>query len=70
MPVESSADYSHMWLYRVGRKCSRKPVVTGLSNLTSIAIGPDGNAYISNRGTSPTIGEVIRFDLPGGHDND
>jgi streptogramin lyase len=57
-------------LYRVGRKCSRKPVVTGLSNPTSVAIGPDGNAYISNRGTSPAIGEVIRFDLPGGHDKD
>jgi hypothetical protein len=57
-------------LYRVGRKCSRTPVVTGLSNPTSVAIGPDGNAYISNRGTSPAVGEVIRFDLPGGHDKD
>jgi len=50
-------------LYRVGRDCSRTTLAAGLTNPTSVAIGPDGNAYISNFGTSPGIGEVIRVDL-------
>jgi hypothetical protein len=50
-------------LYRVARDCSRTAVATGLTNPTSVAIGPDGAAYISNFGTSPTIGQVIRVDL-------
>ena len=50
-------------LYRIGADCSRTPVATGLSNPTSVAFGPDGNAYISHRGTSPALGEVIRIDL-------
>jgi hypothetical protein len=50
-------------LYRIARDCSRTPVVTGLTNPTSLAIGPDGDAYISNFGTSPDVGEVIRVDL-------
>lgn len=57
-------------LYRVERNCSRTPVMTGLTNPTSVAIGPDGDAYISNFGTSPGIGEVIRVDLGGGGDGD
>ena len=57
-------------LYRVARNCRRTPVVTGLSNPTSVTIGPDGNAYISNRATWPAIGEVIRVDLPGRRDEE
>jgi hypothetical protein len=50
-------------LYRVGTDCSRTPLATGLTNPTSVAIGPDGNAYVSNFGTSPALGQVIRVDL-------
>jgi hypothetical protein len=50
-------------LYRVGGDCSRTPLATGLTNPTSVAIGPDGNAYISNFGTSATTGQVVRVDL-------
>ena len=50
-------------LYRIGSDCNRTPIATGLTNPTSVAIGPDGNAYISNFGTSPGVGEVIRVDL-------
>jgi hypothetical protein len=39
-------------------------VVTGLTNPTSVTIGPDGDAYISNFGTSPGTGEVIKVELP------
>ena len=56
-------------LYRVRRDCSRTPVETGpLVNPTSVTIGPDGDAYISNRGTSPALGEVIRVNLRGDRD--
>ena len=50
-------------LFRVGPSCNRVPVVTQLSDPSSVAIGPDGNAYISNFGNSPLRGEVIRVDL-------
>ena len=50
-------------LFRVGPSCNRVPVVTELSDPSSVAIGPDGNAYISNFGNSPLRGEVIRVDL-------
>ena len=39
-------------------------VVTGLTEPTSVAVGPDGALYISNRGSSPGTGEVIRFEPP------
>ena len=57
-------------LYRVGRDCSKTPVFTGLTNPTSVAIGPDGDAYISNFGTSAAIGEVIRVRLDHRHHGD
>jgi len=50
-------------LLRVGRDCSRTPVATGLPAPTSVAIGPEGDAYISIFGTSAAIGEVVRVDL-------
>jgi hypothetical protein len=52
-------------LLRVGPDCSRTPVATGLPAPTSVAIGPDGNAYLSIHGTSAAIGEVVRVDLGG-----
>jgi hypothetical protein len=57
-------------LYRVKRDCSKTVVVTGLTNPTSVTIGPDGDAYISNFGTSPAVGEVIKVDLPRRRDED
>jgi hypothetical protein len=56
-------------LYRVRRDCSRRPVITDLTNPTSVAIGPDGDAYISHFGTSPANGEVIRVHLRHGRDD-
>ena len=41
----------------------RTTVVTGLNQPTSVAVGPDGALYISNRGTFPATGQVIRIDL-------
>jgi hypothetical protein len=39
----------------------RTVIVSGLTNPTSVAIGPDGAAYVSNRGTFPATGQVIRI---------
>ncbi len=46
----------------------RTTVLSGLVQPTSVAAGPDGAVYISNRGTFPATGEVIRFvpPLPAG----
>lgn len=57
-------------LLRVGRDCSRTPVATGLAAPTSVAIGPDGRAYVSIHGTSATTGEVIRIDLGRSDEDD
>jgi hypothetical protein len=57
-------------LVRVGRDCSKTSVATGLPAPTSVAIGPDRDAYVSINGTSPTIGAVMRIELSrdsGGH---
>jgi hypothetical protein len=40
----------------------RTTVVSGLTNPTSVAVGPDGALYVSNRGIFPLTGEVIRFE--------
>ena len=42
----------------------RMTVLSGLVQPTSVAVGPDGAVYISNRGTFPATGEVIRFVPP------
>ncbi len=42
---------------------ARTPVVQGLTRPTSVAIGPDGAAYVSNRGNEAGSGEVRRFDV-------
>ena len=41
---------------------TRTTVVGGLTRPTSVLAGPDGAQYLSNRGTSPGIGQVIRID--------
>jgi len=48
---------------RVDRNGNRTVLITGLTRPTSVAIGPDCAVYVSNRGVSPGIGEVLRFDL-------
>jgi hypothetical protein len=57
-------------LLRVGPGCSVTPVATGLPAPTSVAIGPDGDAYLSIFGTSAAIGEVVRVDLGGRRHHD
>ena len=37
-----------------------RAVVIGLDRPTSVAIGPDGAVYVTNHGSSPGIGEVLR----------
>ena len=39
----------------------RTTLVSGLTNPTSIAVGPDNGLYVSNRGTGLS-GQVIRFE--------
>jgi glucose/arabinose dehydrogenase len=34
-----------------------------LNRPTSFAIGPDGAIYVTNNGTSPTAGQVLRIEL-------
>jgi hypothetical protein len=50
-------------LLPVGPDCSTTPVATGLPAPTSVATGPDGDAYLSIFGTSAAIGQVVRVDL-------
>jgi hypothetical protein len=54
-------------LLRVRRDCTATAVATGLAAPTSVAIGPDDDAYVSVNGTSAGIGRVVRFDLGGSH---
>jgi glucose/arabinose dehydrogenase len=54
-------------LVRVERGCSATPVRTGLQAPMSVAIGPDGDAYVSLNGTTPTNGEVRRLELGTHH---
>ena len=42
------------------------PRASGLPELDfpgGVAIGPDGDAYVTNHGISPTAGEVLRVDV-------
>jgi hypothetical protein len=54
-------------LLRVRRDCRATPVRTDLQAPMSVAIGPDGNAYVSLNGTTPTNGEVRRIELGTRH---
>jgi hypothetical protein len=56
-------------LLRVESNCSRTPVATGLPAPTSVAIGPDGDPYVSIHGTSAGLGQVVRVDLGGPRDD-
>ena len=47
--------------YRAG---TRTTVLAGLVFPTSVAIGPDGTLYVTNRGRSIGTGEVLRLELP------
>ena len=49
-------------LIRVAPDGSRTTVIGGLTRPTSVAIGPDGAIYISHRGISIGIGQVLRFE--------
>ena len=42
----------------------RTPVATGLTFPSGVAIGPDGNAYVTEFGVSKGAGRVVRIDLP------
>jgi hypothetical protein len=50
-------------LIRVAPSGERTLVANDLSRPTSVAIGPDCHAYVSNRGTSAGIGEVIQIEV-------
>ena len=42
--------------------CPRTDIISGLNRPTSVAIGPDGALYVTNNGTSPTNGQVLRIE--------
>jgi sugar lactone lactonase YvrE len=48
-------------LIRVAPDGTRTTLVTGLVRPTAVAIGPDGAIYISHRGISVGVGEVLRY---------
>jgi len=35
-------------------------VISGLRTPTSVAVGPDGFVYVTNRGVFPSVGEVLQ----------
>jgi hypothetical protein len=60
---------------RVEPSGARSTAVTGLEQPTSLAFGPDCKLYVTNRGASRDVGEVLRFDVGescrrGGGDDD
>jgi glucose/arabinose dehydrogenase len=49
-------------LLRVAADGTRTTIVSGLSRPGSVAVGPDGALYVSNRSTSIGTGEVLRIE--------
>ena len=51
---------------RLVRQCpggAREVLLDGLSFATGVALGPDGAVYLTNKGTSPNAGEVLRLSV-------
>lgn len=51
---------------RLVRQCpggAREVLLDGLSFATGVALGPDGAVYLTNNGTSPNAGEVLRLSV-------
>lgn len=49
-------------MLRVAPNGTRTTVLGGLTRPTSIAVGPRGALYVSNRGLSVGSGEVLRIE--------
>ena len=47
-------------LVKVAPDGTRTTVISGLRTPTSVAVGPDGFVYVSNRGIFPAVGEVVQ----------
>ena len=51
---------------RLVRQCpgeAPEVLLSGLSFATGVALGPDGAVYLTNKGTSPNAGEVLRLSV-------
>jgi hypothetical protein len=48
-------------LIRIAPDGSRSVVLGGLNFPTSVAVGVDGGLYVTNRGVTPGLGEVLRI---------
>jgi hypothetical protein len=51
---------------RLVRQCpggAPEVLLNGLSFATGVALGPDGAVYLTNKGTSPNAGEVLRLSV-------
>ncbi|HSN72585.1 MAG TPA: ScyD/ScyE family protein [Steroidobacteraceae bacterium] len=51
---------------RLVRQCPGAPqevLLSGLNTPAGVALGPDGAVYLTNNGTSPTNGEVLRLEV-------
>jgi hypothetical protein len=48
---------------RVESTGATSTAITGLQHPTSLTFGPDCKLYVTNRGTSRDVGEVVRFDV-------